>query len=266
MFDPLLGLGAFAAALLRFPAAPVIDPGPSPECPNDMRLVEGTHYDEVQHLCVTPKRDTKDTHCFEYWEGITAEEGAATPVRTCMDQFEAPNRRGAKPFVMKSFKSAQKWCAERGRRMCSEQEWELACEGEERRPLAYGWKVNKTTCNSDKAWRAFDAKRLYAGGDEEDQEVERLWQGAPSGAYMSCVSTFGIFDMMGNVEEWVATRSGRKWPGALMGGFWAKPWTGCRGTNDAHEPSFKFYETGFRCCADPGTLNAKGKKKKNDVE
>ena len=39
-----------------------------------------------------------------------------------------------------------------------------------------------------------------------------------------------------------------------MGGFWAKPWTGCRGTNDAHEPSFEFYETGFRCCADPGTI------------
>jgi formylglycine-generating enzyme required for sulfatase activity len=68
------------------------------------------------------------------------------------------------------------------------------------------------------------------------------------------VSSFGIYDMQGNVEEWVASRPGRNLPGALMGGFWAKPWTGCRGTNDAHEPGFQFYETGFRCCADPGTL------------
>jgi len=37
----------------------------------------------------------------------------------------------------------------------------------------------------------------------------------------------------------------------LIGGFWSKPWTGCRGANDAHEPTFRFYETGFRCCADP---------------
>ena len=37
-----------------------------------------------------------------------------------------------------------------------------------------------------------------------------------------------------------------------MGGFWAKPWTSCRGTNDAHEPTFVFYETGFRYCAEPG--------------
>ena len=64
--------------------------------------------------------------------------------------------------------------------------------------------------------------------------------------------------MMGNVEEWVASRSTRPRPGALMGGFWAKPWTGCRGTNDAHEPTFTFYETGFRCCADPGTLTTDG--------
>ena len=46
----------------------------------------------------------------------------------------------------------------------------------------------------------------------------------------------------------------RKFKAALMGGFWAKPWTGCRGTNDAHEPeNFRFYEVGFRCCKDPAS-------------
>ena len=64
MLDPLLGLGALAVTLLMVPAGPTLDPGPSPECPNDMRLVSGTHYDQVQHLCVTPKKDTKNTHCF----------------------------------------------------------------------------------------------------------------------------------------------------------------------------------------------------------
>jgi formylglycine-generating enzyme required for sulfatase activity len=260
MLDPLIGLGAIAIALLTLPAAPALDPGPSAGCPRDMRLVKGTHAEEVQHLCVEPKRDTKDTHCFAYWEGITGEEGAQTGVAVCMDQFEAPNQRGAKPFVMKSFNAARRWCEERGKRMCSEQEWELACEGAERRPLAYGWKVDRSVCNSGKSWRPFDAAKLIAGGESAQQEVQRLWQGAPSGSHLACVSPFGIFDMMGNIEEWVATRKGRRWPGALMGGFWAKPWTGCRGTNDAHEPTFAFYETGFRCCADPGTLDADGRR------
>jgi sulfatase modifying factor 1 len=262
VLDPLVGLGALALALLAMPFAPALDPGPSAECPDDMRLVDGTHYDEVQHLCVDPRTDVKTTHCFAYHEGITAAEGAITPIRVCMDRFEAPNKEGAKPLVMQSFRAAERHCKKLGRRVCREQEWELACEGSEHRPLAYGWAVDKKRCNSDKGWRAFDVSRLVAGGESADAEVKRLWQGAPSGKYVGCVSPFGIQDMMGNVEEWVATRAGRAFPGALMGGFWAKPWTGCRGTNDAHEPTFTFYETGFRCCAEPGTLDADGRPKK----
>jgi formylglycine-generating enzyme required for sulfatase activity len=252
MLAPLFDLAALAITVLTLPAAPALDPGPSPRCPKDMRLVAGTHYDEMEHLCVDPRRDTKDTHCFAYHEGLSAEEGKVTSVHVCMDQFEAPNIRGEKPFVMKSFKSATKWCAARKKRVCTEEEWEMACEGEEHRPLAYGWRVDATLCNSNKQWRPFDVKKLYGDGDDADKEVERLWQGSPSGAYQTCVSPFGIYDMMGNVEEWVTSRKSRKFPGALMGGFWAKPWTGCRGTNDAHEPTFTFYETGFRCCKDPG--------------
>lgn len=266
MLDPVVATVALALGLLRVPAAPSLDPGPSPECPSDMRLVAGTHHDEVQHLCTEPRKDAKDTHCFAYWEGLTAEEGETSEIRVCMDQFEAPNRRGERPLVMQSFNDAKSWCGERHRRVCTEQEWELACEGPEHRPLAYGWRVDRTLCNSDKSWRPFDAVKLAAGGDEGRRELDRLWQGANSGSYLTCVSAFGIYDMMGNVEEWIATRTadgknprGRHWPGALMGGFWAKPWTGCRGTNDAHEPKFTFYETGFRCCADPGTLDMAGK-------
>jgi sulfatase modifying factor 1 len=168
-----------------------------------------------------------------------------------MDQYEAPNRRGAKPLVMQSYRTASRYCAQRKKRLCAEQEWELACEGPHHLPLCYGWQVDVKLCNSNKGWRPVDFEAFAKSREDALRETEKLWQGTPSGRYRTCVSPFGIFDMMGNVEEWVSSRASRRFPGALMGGFWAKPWTGCRGTNDAHEPEFAFYETGFRCCKDP---------------
>lgn len=258
MSDPLAALIAISISFASAPdPAALLDPGPSDQCPSDMRLVKGTHFDQVQHYCVSSQDDPKDTHCYAYFDGISAFEGAKTDIGVCMDQYEAPNKKGARPFVMKSYKNALKWCGDRHKRPCTEQEWEFACEGENAQPYAYGWAVDKKICNSDKQWRAPDWDKFGKVDADTDKESERLWQGTPSGRYPGCVSSFGIFDLNGNVEEWVTSRKSRKWPGALMGGFWAKPWTGCRGTNDAHEPTFQFYETGFRCCADPGTLDPK---------
>jgi len=204
----------------------------------------------MAHVCVDPRADVKDTHCYRYQDGFSLMEGPVERLRVCMDQYEAPNRRGAKPLVLQSYNSAKRWCERRGKRMCREQEWELACEGPHHRPLAYGWAVDTRLCNSNKKWMQVDFGAFGGAKEDAEKESKRLWQGTPSGRYGTCVSAFGIFDMMGNVEEWVASRDSRKHPGSLMGGFWSKPWTGCRGTNDAHYPQFAFYETGFRCCKD----------------
>jgi Sulfatase-modifying factor enzyme 1 len=250
VIDPWLSLAALSIGLAGHPLAVGVDPGPSPACPDDMRLVEGTHYENVAHICLEPREDTKDTHCYRYKQNFSVLEGPVTPIRMCMDRFEAPNHKGADPLVMASYVSATRWCEKRGKRLCSEREWELACEGPHYQPLAYGWGVDFTLCNSNKQWRKVDFNAFGGSKEDADKESKRLWQGAPSGHYATCMSPFGIFDMMGNVEEWVVSRETRQHPGSLMGGFWAKPWTGCRGTNDAHYPNFAFYETGFRCCKD----------------
>ena len=251
MLDPWISLAALTLELAAAPVLPDLDPGPSPACPKDMRLVEGVHHDEVSHLCTDPRDDAKTSHCYSYHEDLTILEGAQRSVRVCMDQYEAPNVRGARPMVLQSYDSATRWCEKVGKRLCSEQEWELGCEGTAHRPWAYGWRVNVKLCNSAKGWKKVDFEAFGKTREEARAETERLWQGSASGRYPTCISPFGLYDMMGNVEEWVSTRQERKFPGALMGGFWAKPWTGCRGTNDAHQPTFAFYETGFRCCKDP---------------
>jgi sulfatase modifying factor 1 len=260
-----MGLLGLAVVLATGAPPRTLDPGPNPACPPDMRLVEGVHHEHVSHVCLDElptapvamgKRKRKDLHCYHYEEDVTVLEGPTTPIRVCMDQFEAPNRRGARPLVMASFRSAESWCGKVGKRVCNEREWELACEGPAHLPLTYGWAVNTKLCNSNKGWRPVDFSKFGGPLEVAEREAQKLWQGAPSGHYTSCVSAFGVHDLNGNVEEWVTSREGRAFPGSLMGGFWAKPWTGCRGTNDAHEATFAFYETGFRCCKTPSDTDA----------
>ncbi len=240
-----------AAAVVCVAAARADTPAPpsSSVCPTDMRYVEHDHYEQINRTC-TDKRDGK--HCYAYKPGSNRLRGTPQHLAFCMDTYEAPNVRGDKPLVMQSSVDATRWCAARGKRMCNEIEFESACEGPENLPWSYGWAADGEACNSAKPWRPFHAEVLYRGGAGEAAELARLWQGEASGSRARCATSTGVYDLVGNVEEWVTSRPSRTWtPVTLIGGFWSKPWTGCRGANDAHEPTFRFYETGFRCCANP---------------
>ena len=69
----------------------------------------------------------------------------------------------------------------------------------------------------------------------------------------SCRSGFGVFDMTGNVDEWVVSdeppREKSKWAG-LKGGAWGHVRSQCRPMTYSHEPEFTYYFVGFRCCKD----------------
>jgi formylglycine-generating enzyme required for sulfatase activity len=214
-----------------------------------MRFVEGIHYEDVQRLCT----DFRQQHCFAILPGLAAFESRATPIRACVDTYEWPNRAGVAPDVMMRFVDAEASCAAAGKRLCTEFEWETACEGPETLPWPYGFRYDGAACNSSKTYRPVSEAKLASSDPAvRDAEARRAWQGEPSGSFPACKSAFGVMDLTGNVEEWVST-SRREWPfrSALKGGYWSKPWSGCRGTNEAHGPQFRFYEVGFRCCKDP---------------
>jgi hypothetical protein len=223
----------------------------APPCPEDMVLVRGTHHEQLQRLC----RDLRQGKCWSFVPDLALLEPRATAIEVCMDRYEWPNRAGAEPEVMMRFVEAEASCAAAGKRLCSEFEWELACEGPNHRPWPYGWAQRAGACNSDRPYRAYDPKKLESNDPHvRAQEVRRLYQGAPSGSFPACTSSYGVVDLVGNVEEWVTT-SRPQWPhrSSLKGGFWSKTWAGCRGTNDSHAPGFRFYEIGFRCCKAPTT-------------
>ncbi len=241
---------AFLAQLLGGAApqnAPAADT--TPACPADMRLVVGEHAEYVQRLCT----DWRQQHCFAVFPGLVASEPRVTQIRTCMDTYEWPNQKGVLPVVMLRFVDAEAQCASAGKRLCTEFEWEQACEGPETRPWPYGFRYDPSACNSAKPYRPVSEAKLASSDPAvRAAETARAWQGEPSGAYPACESPYGVFDLTGNVEEWVQTsRPEWPWRSALKGGYWSKPWSGCRGTNESHGPQFRFYEVGFRCCKDP---------------
>ena len=167
----------------------------------------------------------------------------------CIDRYEAPNVAGELPLVMQSLVDAEAWCGERGKRACRESEWEAACHSRDGRPWSRGFTTERKTCNNGHQWIPFDIDR-FADRRTQAAEVRRLFRASPSGSFPDCRTPEGVFDLDGNVEEWVvAERPGHPWRGTLKGGFWAKPYSKCDSSNDVHEPTFRFYETGFRCCA-----------------
>lgn len=180
----------------------------------------------------------------------------------CIDRFEAPNRRGKKPLVMQSANDAEAWCGARHKRLCTEDEWIDACQGEEKRAFPYGEIHVDGRCNDDRTWRTVDEGTLAKWpASEAKAHVEELYQAEPSGAKRQCASEAGVRDLTGNVEEWVVrTREhANAWPYVLIGCYWSGCYGGnkptCHSTNNAHGPDFRFYETGFRCCRD---VRAKG--------
>ena len=67
----------------------------------------------------------------------------------CIDQYEWPNKIGVYPWVMVTWPEAHELCWAVGKRLCTEDEWTFACEGEEATPYPYGYERNSAQCNLD---------------------------------------------------------------------------------------------------------------------
>lgn len=176
------------------------------------------------------------------------------PMNFCMDRFEYPNQKGAYPWISVSWYEAEDLCASEGKRLCDENEWTFACEGEEATPYPYGYVRDARICVSDQQWRPFHESAMRPrDGNTAMAEVDRLWQGFPSGAQPKCRSPFGVYDMTGNVDEWTRTSRDGERPSILKGGYWGPVRTRCRPSTRSHDENHIFYQEGFRCCADAGS-------------
>jgi formylglycine-generating enzyme len=228
-----------------------VDPESPTACGEGMVLVDGIYCPYVGHTCTKFLLEDRDV-CERYAPEVLC-EGRLQRRRYCVDVYEYPDMEGVVPAVMVDWNDARRACAVEGKRLCTTEEWEFACEGPQMWPYPYGIDRDATACNIDQAWRE---PNLPAFSDpwKVSAEVERLDQRVPSGARPRCVSPFGVYDMTGNVDEWVENLAGKAtdkpYRSTLKGGYWGPIRARCRPITSTHNEWFSFYQVGFRCCRD----------------
>jgi hypothetical protein len=262
--DLLALLAAHNAALF---GSFFIDPSASPDgvpsdsaCPLDQVEVEGEYCPLLQQTCLHWLDPTTKLQCAEFEHSEVAGRCLLTSQhkRFCIDRYEWPNKVGALPRFMASWNEARSSCETIGKRLCSDTEWTLACEGPDRLPYPYGsgFARDSKACNIDKPYIWPHPEKVYDPRSSAE-ELARLDQREASGSRTSCISPYGVHDMVGNVDEWVLNESQGEHPykSGLKGGYWGPVRTRCRPMTTAHDESFRYYQIGFRCCGDARTLD-----------
>jgi sulfatase modifying factor 1 len=152
-----------------------------------------------------------------------------------IDTLAWPNEPGAIPTTDVARDEGRRLCESKGKRLCSELEWERACKGPDGLRYEYGATYDAGPCG---------------GGMPAVASSMR-----PSGQRPSCRSAFGVRDLHGGASEWTDSRWGRgaaKELGVVRGGndVAGELATRCAFAR-AQGPLERSATTGFRCCAGP---------------
>jgi hypothetical protein len=226
-------------------------PSASVRCPHEMTLVG-------------------DRVCVDRWEAsivlvAAAGEQQHSPFQSLDEvtrSYRAVSRPGVVPQGYVSGVQAERACRAAGKRLCTANEWERGCRGPAGTQFPYGSQRQAKTCNDDirALHPVVEATRLSGVRNEDawtdgmnlpliNQLPDSL---AKTGEREQCVSSEGLHDMVGNLHEWVADADG-----TFRGGYYmdtTRNGDGCSYRTTAHEFGYHDYSTGFRCCADPETI------------
>lgn len=243
-------------------AVPGSEPGPdvelAPHCPEGMALV----------------RRAQGPYCVDRWEASLVRIGAdgkETPfpgnrvIDGIEDQLRAVSVAGRKPQGYISGEQASRVCERSGKRLCEVDEWVLACRGSQLSRYPYGERRRPNVCNDrfkvldhhpvpilfrKHAAPGSDAKLMWHPSWMNDPRLHEMKHTVePGGSRASCTNDYGVYDMVGNLHEWVADPDGTFFGGFFMDTF--QNGEGCEYRTTAHPYGYHDYSTGFRCCADP---------------
>ena len=221
-------------------------------CPADMVYISGKYCANLEEVClkwldkpICTKTDplTKEClimnppmRCAEF-KSPTICRGKLTSMNFCIDKYEFPNKLGESPSLRNTWFDARDKCESLGKRLCVDNEWTQACRGNDNYPYPYGYKRDESACRIDLPWQ-----------DPTTHSFEQLNKTVASGSMPRCVSTYGVFDLTGNADEWAKSSGGTPYQSVLKGGHPHGVRNRCSARTDSHNEYFTFYVTGFRCC------------------
>jgi formylglycine-generating enzyme len=192
--------------------------------------------------------------------------------------YESRSEAGAFPQGYVSRHEASSACANAGKRLCTLVEWRRACQGAHATTYPFGASPRQGACNTGKLhlvtkWHGTDASAwTFENFNSPRLNLEPGFL-AKGGEYEACRSEDGVYDLVGNLHEWVSDpvpsalvtrapdengayppQSVRPGNGIFVGGFFSttnQNGEGCAYVTLTHEPAYHDYSTGFRCCAEP---------------
>jgi hypothetical protein len=237
---------AIEASLLASPPS-----ASAARCPAEMALVE-------------------DRVCVDKWEGTLVErmngaDRAWSPF-LAIDGHEAFVRAVSRPGVVPqgyiSGDQAARACRASGKRLCRVDEWEAACRGPAKTTFPYGNDRTAGACNDDirsvhpvaEIAHLLGAKRDEMWNDMMNSPLINQLEGGllPTGERAFCTNGYGVYDMVGNLHEWIDDADG-----TFRGGYYmdtTKNGDGCKYSTQAHDFTYHDYSTGFRCCSTPDDI------------
>lgn len=149
---------------------------------------------------------------------------------------------------------AETACSGAGKRLCTLAEFVLACRGEDDLQFPYGDTYIDGVCNVNRDVHPAALLHDNASIGHLDPRLNRvrvngatlLQETADSPQCRSRWGSDAIYDMVGNLDEWVNEEGG-----AFAGGFYARSTrSGCEAVITAHPKNYLDYSTGVRCCQD----------------
>lgn len=221
-----------------------------------------TAAEEARGACRPGMVSIEGKFCIDKYEAslvqtVGSEERIFSPYTQVHDEHvRAVSEAGVVPQGYISRNQAEKACQASGKRLCRVTEWQQACRGPENKPWGYGEDhvVGRCNDNGKNPVMTYYGPRYDASTMNKPELNQMEGTLSKTGEHKGCTNGYGVYDMVGNLHEWVSDPNGTFYGGYYQDVDTVGHGAGCGYKTTAHEARYHDYSTGFRCCADvPGS-------------